>query len=166
MVGNPDRNPIVIMKFSSKAAHTGLTREEGLSRHASECTDNLGLYNFNLAAQIGHAGSDLLDRRVAILRGSALDDIGDVDLLTFQPHALINDIVEQLAGLADKRLSGKVFIPPGALSNKKQAGTRVPHPENCIGSSLTETAELAAGHLGLKGLEGQPLVLPWAACCS
>ncbi len=102
---------------------------------------------------------DLLRARVAIARRTALQDIGDVDLLALQPdggqHA-----VQQLPGAADEGLTRAVLVRPRGLADQHQACLAVADPEDGLGAGLAQAAGAAAGHGRGQGL---PIQVPESA---
>ena len=82
---------------------------------------------------------DLLGARVTVARGSALDHVGDVDILAFDPD-LTEQAVEQLAGGTDERNTLEVFIRPGRFTDEHQIGFGTPVGKHDMGPGLGEGA--------------------------
>jgi hypothetical protein len=64
-----------------------------------------------------------LARRV----GTAFQNVGDTDVRSVQTDGL-DDLGEQLAGLADERLALRVFIRPGASPTNMSCASMLPTP--------------------------------------
>ena len=93
-------------------------------------------------------------------RGPALDDVGDVDVLTRQAHALGDHVGEQLAGGADEGLAGAVLVGARGLADEHQPGRRGAGAEDGLRAGRGEVrAPAARGDLGRRRSEqGRPFV--------
>jgi len=67
---------------------------------------------------------DLLGARVAVLRGSRLDDVRDEDVVAGQP-GLRQELVEELARRADERAPGGVLLRARGLADARTGGVRM-----------------------------------------
>ena len=93
------------------------------------------------------------------MRGTALEDIADIDIVAGQAHAFGKDVVEELSSPADKRHTLLVLIITGGLADKDQAGVGVALAEDHVGAGLGEGTLLAITELGLEGLEDLAFLL-------
>ena len=114
------------------------------------------MQQLNLAAQVGFALRHFGQLWVAIARWAAFDNIGNVDVVVpRQPHGL-EHVVQQLAGLADKRLTAEVFILAGRFANDQPVhlGGQIfscrclAHTKHCVLSLFAKCTGLT-GHHGL-----------------
>jgi len=97
---------------------------ETLQRELPEGHDHLRLDQLDLAAEVRTAGVELVGLGIAVLRRTALDDVGDVDVIARQLHRL-DDVGEQLSGAADKRFALQVLVASGRLADEHQISVRI-----------------------------------------
>ena len=87
---------------------------------------NFGPNNRNLLIEIGKAVRALFRGRVAVFGRTALEHVGDENLIATEAHSLGDHVGEQLACSTDERLARSVFVGAGGFSNKHQPRFRVP----------------------------------------
>ena len=104
MVSGHERNPLVLVKLSPKKRNLFLGLEKGLGRKGAQGTDQFGPDDFKLFDEKRLTGADFTRLRVSVPRGTALDDVGNVDLLPAELDGL-DDFGEKLSGQSDERLS-------------------------------------------------------------
>src|SRR4051794_16289261 len=143
--------------------------DDRLRGGASEAEDDLGLDSFDLALQVGIAGPDLARLRLAVLHpaalfdgGAALDDVGQVDLLSGQIHGR-QDVVEQLTGPPDEGQPRGVLVLAGPLADEHQGRVGVPCREDRVGAGLRQVA--LGAHGDLAGELFQTFLAVLAAFC-
>ena len=109
--------------------------EQALDGGGAEGDHDLGLDEVDLVVEPGDAGGHFGGGGFAVAGGlargvgAALEDVGDEDLFAAEPHG-DDDLGEQLAGLADKRLPPGILIRPRSLSDEHEPGMDVTHPED------------------------------------
>src|SRR5919112_6861708 len=92
----------------------------------AEAEDDLRPYRFYLALQIRVAGPDLTRPRLAVLhpaplldRSPALDDVGQIDILTGEIYGC-QDVVEELASPPDERQPDGVLVLSRPLAHEHE----------------------------------------------
>ncbi len=109
--------------------------------------DELRLDQLDLAEEVALAGLDLVGHRVAVPGRPALDHVRDVHVLAGHADPA-QELVEELARLADERVALLVLVEAGRLADEHQLGVRVPDAEDDLGAALGKAAARAAGDLG------------------
>ncbi len=132
-----------------------LAARQQLGREVAERADDARRDELDLAQQIGLAGLDLFGLGVAVVRRPRLEHVGDVDLLAREADGA-EELLEQLARLADERPALLVFVVAGRLAYEHEVAVRVALAEHDAGAGAREQAALA----GL-GLAPQPLQLDY-----
>ena len=142
MIGRDHLDPAEIKHPPSERRNLLIRLEQGLSGKCSQSTNDPGSDGIDLSEDKGMAGLDLVRFRIPILRGPALDDVGDVNV--FSPKADgLDDLRQKLPGPSDKGPSLSVLIVPRTLSNKHQASFRISFTENERTACLVELASPA-----------------------
>src|SRR3712207_6550912 len=125
----------------------------GLGGGTAEAEDDLRLYRLGLALQVDVAGFDLARPRLAVFhapalldRRPALDDVGEVDVLTGEIYRRQN-VVEQLARPPDEGQPRGVLVLPGPLANKHERRVGVARAEDGVGAAEGQVAPGAHRHL-------------------
>ena len=95
-----------------------------------------------MLVKIWFAGGRLLGQWIAVVGGTAFQDIGDIDILPLKFHRRQN-LIEKLAGPADKGYSLTVFLGAGSLADEHDIRVRIACAENELGSGSPESAALA-----------------------
>ena len=120
----------------------------------------------NLAIEIGAAGLELVRLRIAVVGRSALDDVGDIDLLPRQIDRL-QQLIQKLASGAHKGQALLVFVKAGGLADEQDLGLGRPAAGHRMGASAGQPARLAGAHLCAERLQivhaGTSLVRPTAS---
>jgi len=124
--------------------------EESLHGGGAEGDHDLGLEEVDLLVQPGAAGGHFGGGGFAVAGGlargvgAALEDVGDEDLAAAEPHGR-DDLGEQLAGPAYKRLPLGILIRPRSLADEHDPGMDVAHPEHDGFAGGDEVGTLRAG---------------------
>ena len=126
---------------------------EELGREVAERRDELRLDQLDLPEQVRLAGGDLLGLRVPVLRRSALENVRNHDVGALEADAA-EQLVEQLARLADERDALLILVETGRLTDEHEVGVRVAGAEDNLRSSLREGTTRAAGRLVRIGPKG------------
>src|SRR5581483_7473505 len=69
--------------------------------------------------------------------------VADVDVRALQPHALLDDVGQELARATDERLALHVLVVPRPFTDEDQARARVPDAEHDLRAALAEPAQAA-----------------------
>ena len=77
--------------------------------------------------------------RIAIARGTAFEDVGDVHLRALHSD-LTKEGVEQLAGGSDEGLALKIFVLTWRLADEHEPGLRVTDAEDDLGPGVSQPA--------------------------
>ena len=108
---------------------------------AAQTHDDLGLHQPHLRPQIGTAGVFFLAQWVAVLRRTALDGVGDIDILPVQAdHG--QHVVQQLTGPAHKGLALLVLVGARRLANEQHLGVGVAYAEHHLRAGAAQAAGL------------------------
>ena len=84
------------------------------------------------------------------LRRTALDDVGNVDVLMPVQVDELQHVVQQLAPPAHKGLALKVLVLAGALTDEHDLGVPGAYAEHHIGAFIRQGALLTGEALGLQ----------------
>ena len=76
----------------------------------AECDDDLRTDHLGLRPEIADTGVLLVLLRVAVVRRTALDDIGDVDILVTVEIDGVEHFIKQLSGFSDKGFSLEILL--------------------------------------------------------
>jgi hypothetical protein len=130
-----------------------LCLKQGLGGEGPEGADDPGPDGLQLFAKKGETGLDLIGLRIAVLRGAAFYDVGDIYLLS--PHVYgLDDAGEELSCLADKGPPLQVLFPARGLSYKDERGLGITLAEDQALSPFMETTPGAISQLAAYDLEG------------
>jgi hypothetical protein len=111
-------------------------------RYQSARQDQLRLQQRNLSMQEWLTGGRFLDMGVAVTGWSALDNVGDKDLLTGEADRRQHR-VQQLSGTTDEGLPLSVLVGARRLADHHQTCIPVPCAKNGLGSGLVQIAAAA-----------------------
>ncbi|MNN39484.1 hypothetical protein D3C81_1535230 [compost metagenome] len=92
----------------------------------------------------------LLRLRIAVAGRAALQHIGDKDITVARQAQRAKHVVEQLAGLADERLTLQVFVLARGLAHEHPFSAAVTHAEDRVGAGVAQAAGGALGHGGFQ----------------
>src|SRR5204862_490767 len=132
------------------AADEGRLAGKELRREIAECRHHLRLDQRDLAEEVALAGLDLVRLRIAVAGWPAFEHVRDIDLVALEPDPG-EELVEQLARLADEGLALLVLVEPGRLADEHQVGGWIADAEDDLGPPFREPALGAAGDLGPEG---------------
>ena len=139
-------------------------------------TITIGLMRLDLAEEERLAGGDFVGLGVPVLRRTALDDVGDVDVFAREADRL-DHLRQQLAGAPDERDPLDVFIAARRLADEHEPRVRIADAKDDLAPA--ERRELAAGAVAEVGANGwevfvsllsrakallRPLILGSGAC--
>jgi hypothetical protein len=113
--------------------------EQRLGRVSAEGDENLRLDYLNLSLEIGQAAYYFVGAGVAIARGSALQYVAYEDIASLEPAGR-DDLVQQLAGPADKWTSLSIFVSPRGFSDEHNAGIGISLARHGIGPRRSQAA--------------------------
>ncbi len=128
-----------------------LPREE-LGGEVAEGCDERRPDQLDLAEEVRLARLDLLGVRVAVARRTALDHVRDVDVGARETDP-VQELLEQLARLADEGDAVCVLVKARSLADEHQVGERVTGAEDDLRARGGERAARAAE--GLVAVVGQ-----------
>src|SRR4030042_263196 len=154
VVGGHELGALVGVEFAPEQGDPLLGLQQSLGGEGSEGANDLGPDGLQLLAEKGKAGSDLIGLRVAVLRGAAFHDVGDVYFFSRQVYGL-DDAGEERSCLPDKGSPLQVLFPARGLSYKDEHGMGVALAEDQALSPLMETAPGAIPYRASCCLEGQ-----------
>ncbi len=115
-----------------------------LRREVAERRDDRRLDQLDLLEEVALAGLDLVGLRVAVPGRPALQDVRYVHVGTGHPD-LREQLLEQLARLADERQPLPVLVEARRLADEHQVGVRIAGAEHHLCTALREPAARAAG---------------------
>ena len=139
VVGGHEFGAVVRVKTSPEGGYFFFGLQEGLGREGPQGANNFGPNGLQLFEEKGEAGLNLIGSGIAVVRGAAFHDVGDVYLLPRQVDGL-NDAGEKFPGPANKGLALEVLVSARPFSNKDEAGVGVSFAEDQVVSSLMEPA--------------------------
>ena len=102
------------------------------------------LDQLDLPEEVRLARLDLVGHGVTVPGRAALDHVRDVDVCALEPDAR-EQLVEELAGLADERVALLVLVEAGRLADEHQVGVRVTDAEDDLRAAFGKPAARAAG---------------------
>src|SRR5262245_4094688 len=153
MEGRHQLDAVEIEPLAAQPGDRGLGAQQRLGRELPERDHDFGSNQLDLPAQEGLARVDLVGLGVAVPRRPALDDVADVDVLPAKPHALRDDLGQQLSGAADEGLAAQVLVVPRALSHEDQASTGIAYTEDEVRPPRSELAPAAVAEDVTQALE-------------
>ena len=106
----------------------------------SEGDDDLRSDEARLLSEIADTAVLLVILRIAVHGRSALDDIGDIDVLLAVEVDGIEHFVEQLTCSADKRLALQILLLTGTLADEHHPRLSVADAENDVVATLAQSA--------------------------
>ena len=123
VVGRHEQCALLVEKFTVVAGNREARVEHPLRGHAAQTDNDFGTDQLKLLAQPRHARGGFFRQRVAVLRRTALDAVGDVDARAVEPDHR-EHIVEELARPADERLALLVLVRARGLAHDDDLGLR------------------------------------------
>lgn len=130
----------------AKAGKALLCPEQMPRGDQAKAKDDFRSYESDLFPEIGNALVDFFAERCAVIRGPTLEDIADVDLVAPEVDRF-KDLVQELTGPTNKRLTLLVFISPGCFSDQKERSVRIADAKNEFRSRMPKrTFQTLADH--------------------
>ena len=127
VVGHDERNAAVPVNAPAQARDRRVGFEQRRCRALAQRDDQLRPDQRGLAVEIGTARLDLARLGRAIVRRPALEDVGDVDVLTALHSEGRQHVVEEPARLPDEGLAPGVLFAPRRLADEQPVGVDVAH---------------------------------------
>ena len=159
MIGADDPHTVTLEELFPQPADRFGRVEQGLGRHGSQAADELGPHDRQLPLEMLAAIGHLVGRWGAVARGTAAEDVADIDVLAAE-MAGFDDLVEQLAGPTDKGLAQAIFVGTGGLAKKAEPGVGIADAEDGLRSRGGQLGtKRASGHLGPQNIELLELAL-------
>jgi len=146
MIGGNHPDSMEVKDPSSKDRDLFRCLKKRLSGESSKGTDDFGLNDLNLLQKERAAGGNLFRFWVPVLRRPAFDDIGDVDLFTFEANGL-EDLRQKLPGLSYEGSTLNIFFISRALANQHQDCLLIPFSEDKGSSRSVKFAASTVPHL-------------------
>ena len=153
MIGDDELAAAPGVDTSAKAGEGLALAEEIRGRCRAERDDDLRANDVDLAEEEWRAGVGLVGLRGAIAGGTALDDVGDVDLVAPEAHG-DDHVIEKLAGLADEGNALRVFVSAGAFAYEQEAGVGRAVGKDDFVAAFVEGATGAVADVIADELEG------------
>ena len=141
-----------LVKLATQAHDALICAQDELRREVAQAHDDVRPHAADLLAQKRRARHDLLGPRVAVSGRTALDHVGDVDLVAREAR-VAKKRIELVTGGADERLSPQIFVPSGPLAHEHHAGAGIAHAEHQVRARGAERAQLAVAHDGADLVE-------------
>ncbi len=120
-----------------------------LGSSETETEDHFRLDQLNLLLQIRNALFDFIRLRLAVVRWATLQDVADVDILTFETDRFEN-LVQQLSRPPNERLTLRIFIGAGGLTHKHQRGVWIADAKHELRPRPAKLALLAGANLAVQ----------------
>jgi len=139
VVGGHEFGAFVCVEAPPEGGYPLLGPQEGLGGKGPEAADELWSDGLQLFEEEGKAGLDLIGSGIAVIRGAAFHDVGDVYLLSRQVYGL-DDAGEELPRPADEGFALEVFFSAGSLSHKYECGMGIARAEDQVVSPFMEAA--------------------------
>src|SRR5262249_2573804 len=90
---------------------------------------------------------------VAVPRRPALDDVADVDVLAAKPHALGDDLREQLSRAPDERLALRVLVRARPFADEDESRLRIADAEDEMAATRRQLAPLTVADVRAEIVE-------------
>jgi hypothetical protein len=153
VIGDEDGGVAVAVEAAAEFADGFGRLQEGLGGDGADADDVFGAENLELPLEEGAAVFGFVGERVAIVGGTALEDVHDIDVGAL-PAAGFDDLREQLPGPAYERLALPVFIRAGGLAEERDARPRAADAEHRLLATAGQlAAELAPTDFGIQAIE-------------
>ena len=110
----------------------------------AEGDDDLGADDARLLAQISDAALLLVLLRIAVLRRTAFDDVGDVDVFAAVEVDGVQQLVEELTGSADEGLALYILLLAGTFADEHDASLGIADAENNVFALFAQATGCAA----------------------
>ena len=121
-------------------AKVGLDEPHG--GNPAQTYDDLRLNEFDLGTEVIHAGILFLRQGIAVLGGTAFEDVGNVDI--FPGNVYREEVlIQQLAGTAHKRNPRQILLFTRSFSHKEQVCLPVSCAENAVGAGVVQNTFVA-----------------------
>ena len=136
-------------EFKPFAAHPGDAdfAEKVSKRSGAKRYNHFRLEQAYLPEQEGKTDFSLLFFGLAVVRGAAFDDVGDVDFLALKLHGY-DHARQEFASLADERNALRVFVGARAFSDEHEFGGTAAIAEDRVRPSRAKRAAAAGSDFG------------------
>src|SRR5690349_11607576 len=124
MVRHDQWHAVVAMRLPSQLADRELRLEKSLGREGAQRQYDLRSDELDLTNQVRRARNDLVGQRIAVTRRTMLEDIRNEHVLTPEVDRS-EDLVQQLARLADERLALLILVRAGRFADAHEVGVGV-----------------------------------------
>src|SRR3954464_3340722 len=140
MIGHYQGRPMVVMNASAQTCESCLNSQKVLRRDLAESDHQAGADQIELRPQICIASFGLCRLWRAISRGPAFHNVRDVDVFATLKRYGGQHVIEQPAGLTDKRLAALIFLRAGGFADKQPLCFFITDAKNGLLACLVESA--------------------------
>jgi hypothetical protein len=161
MVGGDERDVMKTEHLATDAAHTVAGLQQVVQGDFTQANEYLGIQQLDLAVQKRQARFDFLRQRFTVVWRTAFYHVADEYIFTAVAHFL-NDFVQQLPGIADKRAAELVFGLTGAFAYENDIRVVGPLAGDIVGLAFMEPAlpalqdgAVQLGQVGTRVASGQ-----------
>src|SRR6185312_3394198 len=152
VVRGHERDALVLLPGAAEARDGRVRAQEALRGELAERDDHARADGRELLLEEGLALGDLVGLGVAVARRAALQDVADVDVAAGEAHGF-DHLGQELAGGADERLAGAIFVGAGRFADEDEGGVGVADAVDDVGALAGELAALAVAELLADGGE-------------
>ena len=152
-------NAVVFVPLAAKGLHRLFGFQKLLGSDSAKAADDARGDDLNLLFEIADALGDLAGDRIAVVRGAALEDVANVDVVAGQAHTLGDDVVEEFSGSSDEGEALLVLVVAGGFADKDQMGSEIAAAKNGVGAGLVKGALGAGFDFGFEGFKSFDLLV-------
>jgi len=134
----------------------GVAGEEPGERIAAQGDYEPGLDQLDLTVEVGSASLDLGRKRIAVVRGTALDDVSNVDLVSSEPNRG-QHFFEESSGRTDEWARLLIFVEARAFAHKHDFGGGRAFSRDGVSAGFAEVAVRTRGYACIQLFEGTQL---------
>jgi hypothetical protein len=135
-------DPLEFIEFSTKRSNLDISFKKGLGRKSPQGAYDPGPDRLDLFKEKRVTAPNFIGLRISILRGTALDDICDIDRLPLKMDGL-EDVGQELAGPSYKGPSLNILFISRAFTDDHEFGFFIPFSENKSVPGSVEFTSLA-----------------------
>ena len=132
MVDGGHENTALADELSMLTGDAVILPNQAHGSDSSKTHENLWLDQLDLLLQIANASILLRLERITVLGRTALDNIGDIAILTAIKVDDTEHIIKELSGSAHKRLTLQVLLLSRTFANEQNIRLRIAHTEHHI----------------------------------